>query len=163
MPERDLHVLIAYDGSTGADRALEHAARLFAGARATVLTCWSSAHDAARAARTVMSDATIALAVENLDEATRARAAETAAEGARRARAAGLRADPAERCAGGAIWGAIIELALEAGADVVVIGSRGHSELRSVVLGSTSHGVVHHCTAPVLVVGAARPDEKEPS
>ena len=37
-------------------------------------------------------------------------------------------------------------------ARVIAIGSRGHSGLKSALLGSVSHGVANHSTRPVLLV-----------
>ena len=46
----------------------------------------------------------------------------------------------------------IVDAAREWGADLVVLGNRGHSRLGSMILGSTSAEVVDHAPCPVLVV-----------
>lgn len=46
----------------------------------------------------------------------------------------------------------IVALAEEIGAGLVVVGSRGHSGIKRLVLGSVSESVARHATCPVLVV-----------
>jgi nucleotide-binding universal stress UspA family protein len=46
----------------------------------------------------------------------------------------------------------ILETAAETGADLIVMGSRGLGGIREFVLGSVSHNVVQHSKVPVLVV-----------
>jgi nucleotide-binding universal stress UspA family protein len=46
----------------------------------------------------------------------------------------------------------IVEAAHDFGADVIVMGSRGHGELPSILLGSVAHKVVHLAHCPVLIV-----------
>ncbi len=46
----------------------------------------------------------------------------------------------------------IIEEAENLGADVIIMGSRGRSDLAGLVLGSTAHKVIHLADRPVLVV-----------
>lgn len=55
-------------------------------------------------------------------------------------------ADPSD------VWSAIVRIAEEQDAALIVVASRGHSGLRATLLGSVSDGVVHHATRPVLVV-----------
>ena len=56
---------------------------------------------------------------------------------------------------------AVVAEAREWGADIIVIGSRGHTGLRRLVEGSVSHYVVDHAECPVEVVhGKTREEEK---
>jgi len=54
------------------------------------------------------------------------------------------------------IWGhaarEIVETAKERDASVIVMGSRGNSELTSLIVGSTAHKVLHLTDRPVLII-----------
>lgn len=52
---------------------------------------------------------------------------------------------------------ALIEQIDSGGHDLVVMGSRGRGAVRSVLLGSVSHHVLHHTAVPVLIVHADEP------
>jgi nucleotide-binding universal stress UspA family protein len=46
----------------------------------------------------------------------------------------------------------IVEVAKESHADLIVMGTRGMTEWKSLVLGGVANKVVHHSTCPVLLV-----------
>jgi len=46
----------------------------------------------------------------------------------------------------------IIKTAKEGNIDLIVIGARGISHIRELLLGSVTDGVIHHASCPVLVV-----------
>jgi nucleotide-binding universal stress UspA family protein len=148
-------VLIAYDGSGPARNAVDHAARLFAGGAALVVTAWSSLRQTGGAARVALSDDVIQEAIGKLDASAEAAASRTAEEGAERARHAGMDASSLVVRADPSVWASIVAATEEHDARAVVVGSRGRSGLRSAVLGSVSNGVVHHCRRPVVVVHPA--------
>ena len=54
---------------------------------------------------------------------------------------------------------ALLSAAADLGADLIVVGSRGHGGFPGLQLGSTSHQLVQHATTPVVVVP---PDPSDP-
>jgi nucleotide-binding universal stress UspA family protein len=148
-------ILVAYDGSPEAKAALARAAALFPGRPAVVATVWEPG------LASVLPDpggiggpaAPVDLgAVAEVDELMAKRAAGVAAEGAERARRAGLQAEPVSTEDESNVAETIARMADEHDAAVVVIGSRGLSGLKARLLGSTSESILHHCRRPVLIV-----------
>lgn len=149
----DRPVLLAFDGSDPARRAIEQAAALFPGRRAVVTTVWRSIGSGAAAARVALPDAIVDDAVERLDAAAGESALEIAREGAELAVAAGMRATPDARVCGDAVWSTVLDAAEEIDAAAIVVGSRGRSAVQAALLGSTSSGVLHRSPRPVVLVG----------
>lgn len=55
----------------------------------------------------------------------------------------------------------ILRAADTAGADLIVVGARGHSRVTELFLGSVSHRILMHSTRPTLIVkGASRPIQR---
>ena len=96
----------------------------------------------------------VAIPTYSDDELQKAAAA-VAEDGARWATAAGLHAKPetAEVTFDGT-WHTILDVADEYDAGFIVVGARGLSTFKSVMLGSVSHGIAQHAHRPVLVVPA---------
>ncbi len=162
--------LLCYDGSDFAGRAIRQSAAIVAGGPAIVLTVYESLGSALL--RYAPSDATelgrqfkeiSEDVVDDLDAGAGRRAQDTADEGAELAVAAGFDAEPLARRAlsrtaerdTATVWRAILELADERDAAVLVVGARGASALGAALLGSVSYGLVHNSKRPVLVVPPA--------
>ena len=142
-------LLLCYDGSPGSKHAIETAGGLFPGHVAVVLHVWSPT-TIVRAPYNVVTPAPIP---EFNDQEIRKAALELAERGVEDAAAAGLeaRAEIAEAALAG-VWSAVLEVADEYHAALIVLGSRGLSTFESLLLGSVSHGIVQHARRPVMVV-----------
>jgi nucleotide-binding universal stress UspA family protein len=148
-------ILIAYDGSENARHAIAVAGEVLAPRAALVVTVWESAFAVAYRHPAPGDLAITQDVVEEIDRGAREAGETTAAEGTELAGTAGLEAGPLAQRSDHGLHAAIVELAHEREAHVVVVGTRGHSRLRSVLLGSVSYGVVHNCRRPVLAVPPA--------
>ena len=151
-------VLVAYDGSAAARRAVAEAAKLMASSRMLVVTVWEEGLSYTAPATTqldgmqmgVPADAETALA---LDREFQRHAERVSLEGAELARSLGLEAEAlGVRDDEGSISRAILRVAAESQAAAIVVGSRGLSGLRARLEGSTSKDVLKHARCPVLVV-----------
>ena len=73
-------------------------------------------------------------------------------EGARIAQDAGLDAEPVGVETTRPVWETIVEFADRHDAATIVMGSRGLTGLRSMLLGSVSSAVVHHANRPTMII-----------
>jgi nucleotide-binding universal stress UspA family protein len=143
-------LLLCYDGSDDAKHAIEHAGKLFAGRHALVLTVWQPTILGGLGWAAASAGSTASFV--ELDRVAAERAGRVAAEGARIADESGLEAEPVVGEAVGPIWEAIVETADRHDAATIVMGSRGLTGLRSILLGSVSSAVVHHSNRPTMII-----------
>jgi nucleotide-binding universal stress UspA family protein len=145
-------VLIAFDGSDDAQAAVDYAGRHLKAEPAVIMTVWEPL--VAQLGWAPLAAAAPVLPDQPDDKYEEEKQAEQLAQkGAELARAAGLTdvTTRAER-GGGPVWAAIVDVADELDASLIVTGSRGLAGARSVILGSVSTRVLHHAHRPVLVV-----------
>jgi nucleotide-binding universal stress UspA family protein len=149
-PPADGPLVLCYDGSDDAKHAIERAGHLLGGRDALVVTVW---HPAPQLGSYAFAGATDSMF--DFVEVNRAAAelgARVAADGARIAQLAGLRAEPLAVEATGPVWKTIVDIADRNDATTIVMGSRGLAGLRSMLLGSVSSAIVHHADRPTLVI-----------
>jgi nucleotide-binding universal stress UspA family protein len=134
-------ILVPTDGSSGADRAVEHAVDLATtyGAELHVLYVVNVA--------SLSAEVHSPQVVENFEE----EGGEITYEVAERAANAGVE-DVREEVVHGVPHEAILEYADEEGMDLVVMGTHGHTGLDRYLLGSVTEKVVRSSDVPVLTV-----------
>ncbi|RLB50907.1 MAG: universal stress protein [Deltaproteobacteria bacterium] len=138
-------ILVPVDGSKGANAAAAFAAGLAKDARATLELVYI--YDAPTAALMGLE------AVSSLAK-VKEQVAGGSFEGALSAISAAVGDGEVAIAEYVAIGHPAIEIcayAKEQGHDLVVMGSRGRSEVRELILGSVSQAVVHHAPCPVLL------------
>jgi nucleotide-binding universal stress UspA family protein len=142
----DAPILICYDGSPDARRAIETAASLLGSRRAVVLDVGpplTASESLAAVSSVVPGNA--------FEELNAEAAGEVAGQGAEIARSSGFDAE-ARSALAAPTWEGIVDVADELDAAVIVIGSRGLSGLKEILEGSLSHQLAEHAGRPVLIV-----------
>lgn len=146
-------MLIAYDGSENAKRAIEYAGRFLTANRAVVLTAWEPmVRQAARLSGLsgVMQPEWVS--DEEIEDVAFVDARTTNTEGVRLAKLAGLNAEPRTAECTTTIWNAIVECADDLDVDIIVAGTRGATGIRALLHSSVADAVLKHCHRPVLMV-----------
>lgn len=145
-------ILIAFDGSEDSRAAVARAGEPFTGQSVTVLTVWERFID--RLVRTSFGRMSVveSVDIEKIDVATERRAKTIAAAGAELARQAGLEATPLTCVRHTTVDETILDAAENVSAEAIVVGSRGLTGVKSLLLGSVSHAVLQHADLTVIVV-----------
>ncbi|WP_448852649.1 universal stress protein [Corynebacterium sp. 335C] len=145
-------MLIAYDGSEEARRALTAAARFMRVDVAYILTAWEPM--GRQAARTAGTSGMPQPEWVNSggDDPAQAEAERISREGVQVAKEAGFDAEPYLVETESSIWSAIVDAALELDVDVIVSGTRGSSGLRGLLTTSTAEAVLKNSGKPVFIV-----------
>jgi nucleotide-binding universal stress UspA family protein len=145
-------IVIGYDGSPDAPTAVDRAGELFGGEAARVLTVWEPFIELLTRTGGGAWSGLEGVDIEAIDAASATAAETRAQEGAERAKRAGLAAQPCARPRDVTVAEAILAEAEQADAKAIVVGTRGLTGLRSLMLGSVSHAVLQHADRPVVVV-----------
>jgi nucleotide-binding universal stress UspA family protein len=143
-------ILICYDGSADAKAAIEHGAELLKGQPATVLTVWQPFVEVLAASGFGLAPGIVN--PKEVDYASRKSAEQRAHVGAALAREAGFNVQVRTCSQKTTVAAAILSEAEAVDATAILMGSRGLTGLKSLLLGSVSHGVIQHADRAVIVV-----------
>lgn len=144
-------LMIAYDGSQNAKRAVHYAGRFLSADRAVVLTVWEPMRSGSDTVSIDLDGPPDLPDEDDLDIAF-ADAQRTNDEGADLARRAGLNAETLVIAVSGTVWRTIIDAADKLDADLIVTGTRGTTGVRSLIQSSVADRVLRHGGRPVLIV-----------
>ena len=154
----DTPLLLCYDGSEPAKHAIERAADLLRTRHAVVLTVWQPTAVLGSFAWAGATESMLNY-VELDRRCRRARRSASPARAPASPRMPACRPSPSPSKATGPVWKTILEIAERHDASTIVIGSRGLTGLRSMLLGSVSTAVVHHADRPTLVIHSPGDDD----
>jgi nucleotide-binding universal stress UspA family protein len=150
-------VLICYDGSASAQRALSVAASSLDGAPVVLLNIWNPPQRVLADSFGVREDDT-GPAYGQLESLARDRAAEILADGEARAQRLSFAVTSRQEVNRSSIWKTILDVADEVDATLIVAGTHGTTAVQSGLLGSVSNALVHHAHRPVLLVPSPSAD-----
>jgi nucleotide-binding universal stress UspA family protein len=137
-------VVFAYDGSDLAKLAIDEAGRQLASGRDALVVCVWEPFDVG-----FVPVSGLSFDAAQIRDVKRA-AEDTAAEGAELAQAAGFKTQSVA-VEGAPSWKAIVDIANERDASMIVLGSHGRTGLADVLLGSVAGAVAAHSRRTVLI------------
>jgi nucleotide-binding universal stress UspA family protein len=147
-------ILLCYDGSEDAQAAVELTLSLFAGQPVTVLAVWEPYAE-------VISNEGWGLGFgyapppgdfEQIDDSVRSHAQGAVDDAVRRLTEKGFTAEGRVESMRGSVAATVLAVGDELDAGAIVLGTRGRSGIKSLLLGSVSNAVLQHADRPVLVV-----------
>lgn len=157
-------LMIAYDGSPNADRAISYAGRFLSADVAHVVTAWEPGSVSTARMSTLaagMQPYTDTRLETDVDEALAREAAETNARGVDLARSVGLDATGTLVEVETTVWGALVAAADSLAVDMLVTGTRGETGFKALLHSSVAEHVLKHCHRPVFIV-PAQCDQAQP-
>lgn len=143
-------ILVPLDGSEHSVRALKVAVQIakeFDG-EITLIHVYSKVYPIVISRATIMSEE--AIMIPKFIEAARKAGASILADGKKKVKAEGVQVETSLR--EGHTVEEILKTAEEGKFDLIVMGARGLSMIKGILLGSVSDGVMRHASCPVLVV-----------
>ncbi len=147
-PGKFAKIVVAFDGSKDSVKAVELASALATkfGADLTVVHVFASPSVAFSAASGMPPPD-----YGEMEDAAKASGAKTLDQGVRLASASGVKAK-GELIESSSVVQALVEFSSDQHADLIVVGTRGMTGFKKLILGSVSSGLVSHSHCPVLVV-----------
>lgn len=152
-------VLIAYDGTPNARRAVQYAGAYLSARRTVVLTVWAPMRTGPDPVSIDLDGPPDPIDPDYADDPDIAftDAQRTNLEGTELARSVGLAAEPLCIAVSGTVWRTIITAADNINAGLIVTGTRGTTGLRSLMQSSVADRVLRHGKRPVLIVPPGPP------
>src|SRR2546423_10890086 len=145
-------LIVGYDGSPSAQRAIDEAGALLSRHEALIDVVWEPGLGTALVEVPEIPPAPLDVrAALETDKALYERARRVAERGAQLAEKAGLEAEPLVVADSVTVAETLVRLANERDAQGIVLGTDGIG-FTDVVLGSTTRGVIQHASCPVVVV-----------
>jgi nucleotide-binding universal stress UspA family protein len=140
------HIMVATDGSSGADRAVDVAAEFAKAVAGDLLIVTVAGNMSGEEARQLAHTAG-----SSIGDALEALTAQTLRAAEVRARHLGV-SQIELRTSWGDVAQSLIDIAASSSADMIVLGRRGRGQLAGLLLGSVSQKLVSLAPCPVIVV-----------
>lgn len=162
----DRPVIIGFDGTPAAERAVREAAAVLAARSVFIVVVWEAGRafellDLPSLSLGVPASGVDLRSATEVDEAAAQNARRTAEQGVALATDLGMRAEGLVVADDITVAATLVRIAQERDAGVIVVGSHGHSGITELLLGSTAREVIKQAACPVLITRPERPERHQ--